>query len=60
MPVVEFVRGKRFILVDLEVRSKVAPLHAMKACGGVEFITPRILNLGTGCEWSVSCPGCLG
>jgi len=57
---VEFVRGKRFILVDLEVRSKVVPVHAMKACGGVEFITPLILNLGTGCELSVPCPGCLG
>ena len=56
----EFVRGKRFILVDLEVRSKVVPVHAMKACGGVEFITPLILNLGTGCELSVPCPGCLG
>jgi hypothetical protein len=33
MPVVEFVRGKRFIVVDLEVRSKVVPVHAMKACG---------------------------
>jgi hypothetical protein len=50
---------KRFLLVDLEVRSKVVSVHAMKADGGVEFITPRFLKLGTGCEWSVSHPGCL-
>jgi len=56
----EFVRGKRFILVELEVRNKLVPVHAMKACRGVEFITPRILNLGTGCEWSVPHLGRLG
>jgi hypothetical protein len=33
MPVVEFVRGKRFVLVDLEVRSEVVPVHAIKALG---------------------------
>ena len=46
----EFIRGKRFLLVELEVRGKVVPLYAMKAWGGVESITPRILNLGTECE----------
>jgi len=56
----KFVRGKRFLLVDLEVRNKFVPVHAMKGCGRVEFIIPRILNLGTGCEWSVPRPGCLG
>ena len=56
-----FVRGIWFLLLDLEVRSQVVPVHAMKVYGGVEFIylTPRILNLGSGCVWSVLRPGCL-
>jgi len=29
----------------------------MKIYGGVE-IAPHILNLGTRCEWSASCPAC--
>jgi hypothetical protein len=44
-----------FILLHADI--KITFYLCMKIYGGVE-IAPHILNLGTRCEWSASCPAC--
>jgi hypothetical protein len=38
------------------LKGKVIPVHATKACGEVEVIAPYIFNFGSRGECSVLCP----
>ena len=44
--------------IDLDFKRQSFPFtHTMKVCMGSEGITPLILNLGNGGEWSSTRPG---